>query len=108
MSCHVSVCPNHQTGRTTPFATRAAIAHLGATGYELDLTKLSAEELQAIHEQTAAYAEKAELVLSGDLYRIDDPNTGNFFSEALVAKDKKAPTSSCIGGMWSPTPRQSA
>lgn len=29
-------------------------------------------------------------MLAGDLYRIDDPNTGNFFSEALVAKDKKS------------------
>lgn len=90
MSCHVSVCPNHQTGRTTPFATRAAIAQLGATGYELDLAKLSDAELQAVRAQTAAYAEKEQLVLAGDLYRIDDPNTGNFFSEALVAKDKKS------------------
>lgn len=35
-SCHVSVCPNHQSGRVTPFASRGDIAHLGATGYELD------------------------------------------------------------------------
>lgn len=44
MSCHVSACPNHQTQRTTPFATRGAIASIGATGYELDLTKLSNSE----------------------------------------------------------------
>ena len=29
-----------------------------------------------------------DLVLCGDLYRIDNPYTGNFFSEAIVSKDK--------------------
>ncbi|MGN1061719.1 MAG: alpha-galactosidase, partial [Candidatus Scatosoma sp.] len=29
MSCHVSVCPNHLTGRITPFQTRGVIASLG-------------------------------------------------------------------------------
>lgn len=44
MSCHVAACPNHQTQRITPFSTRGAIASLGATGYELDLSKMTGEE----------------------------------------------------------------
>ncbi len=88
MACHLSSCPNHQTGRTESFATRADIAHLGATGYELDSTKLTEEEIAAIREQTAEYREMEDLILFGDLYRIDDPFTGNYFSEAIVSKDK--------------------
>ena len=88
MSCHVSACPNHQTGRTTPFATRGAIASLGATGYELDLTKLSEEEKAQVREQIENYKQIDELVLKGDLYRLADPFQSNYFCEMLVAKDK--------------------
>lgn len=61
MSCHVSVCPNHQTGRTTPFSTRAHIAHLGATGYELDMAQLSKEELEEVKEQIKEYNSRNDL-----------------------------------------------
>lgn len=88
MSCHVSACPNHQTGRTTPFATRGAVASLGATGYELDLTKLSEEEKVQVREQIENYKQIDELVLKGDLYRLADPFDGNYFCEMLVSKDK--------------------
>lgn len=88
MSCHVSACPNHQTGRTTPFATRGAIASLGATGYELDLTKLPEEEKMQVREQIENYKQIDELVLKGDLYRLADPFDGNYFCEMLVGKDK--------------------
>jgi len=89
MSCHVSVCPNHQTGRTTPFVTRAAIAHLGATGFELDATNLSEDEIQAALEQSRAYKDMEKLILEGDLYRLENPMEGNFFSICVVSKDKK-------------------
>ena len=88
MSCHVSVCPNHQTGRVTPFDTRAVIAHLGATGYELDTTKFTDEEKAAVKLQTAEYKKIQDLVLCGDLYRIDSPFDSGFFTEAVVSKDK--------------------
>ncbi len=88
MSCHVSVCPNHQTGRTTPFFTRGAIASLGAFGYELDLGALTEEEKAAVRAQIAAYRESEPLVQSGDLYRISDPFKGNRFCVAVVSKEK--------------------
>ena len=88
MSCHVSACPNHQTQRTTPFATRGAIASLGATGYELDLTKLSEEEKEQVKEQIKNYKQIDELVLKGDLFRLADPFKGNYFCEMLVSKDR--------------------
>lgn len=88
MSCHVSACPNHQTQRITPFATRGAIASLGATGYELDLSKLTEEEKKQVKEQITNYNKIDGLILKGDLYRLTDPFTTNYFCEILVAKDK--------------------
>ena len=90
MSCHVSACPNHQTTRTTSIDTRADIAHLGATGYELDTTKWSGEDRETVARQTAKYRSIQDLILKGDLYRIDDPYKSNYFSVAVVSKDKSA------------------
>ncbi len=89
MSCHVSACPNHQTGRTTPFSTRGAVASLGATGYELDISAISEEEKEQIKEQVAAYKRIEDLVLCGDLYRLLNPFEENYFCEMLVSKDRK-------------------
>ena len=88
MSCHVSACPNHQTQRTTPFETRGAVASLGATGYELDLTKLLLEEKQQIKVQIANYKTIDGLILNGDLYRLSNPFESNYFCEMIVAKDR--------------------
>ena len=88
ISCHVSAVPNHQALRTTEFKTRTDIAQLGATGYELDLSKLSEEELLEIKKNTEDYRSYEDIILNGDLYRLGDPNTSEFFSEMLVSKDK--------------------
>ncbi len=88
MSCHTSICPNHQTGRTTPFKSRADIAHLGATGYELDTKKMTAEEAAEVSAQIKEYHEMEELILEGDLYRFENPFTSNYFGFNVVSKDK--------------------
>jgi alpha-galactosidase len=87
-SCHVSVCPTHQCGRVTPFQSRSDIAHLGATGYELDTSKLTNEEIQEVIKQITAYKKMEDLVLHGDLYRLNNPFDGDMFAEMLVSKDK--------------------
>ena len=94
MSCHVSAVPNHQTyGRVTSMKTRADIAHLGATGYELDSTAFTDEDRAEVREQTAEYkAWDEDLVLRGDLYRLANPFDSNYFSFQLVSKDKKRAT----------------
>jgi alpha-galactosidase len=53
MSCHVSVCPNHQCARVTPLSSRGNIAHLGATGYELDTCALTDKEIEEVKKQLA-------------------------------------------------------
>ena len=89
MSCHVAACPNHQTQRITPFSTRGAIASLGATGYELDLSKMTGEEKELTKKQVENYKRIQDLVLHGDLYRLQNPFEENYFCEMLVSKDKK-------------------
>ena len=88
MSCHVSVCPNHQTGRTTPFETRGNVASLGAFGYELDLSKMTDEEKELTKKQVNNYKRTEELILKGDLYRLMNPLEQNYFCEMVVSKDK--------------------
>lgn len=90
MSCHVSACPNHQTQRITPFNTRGVVASLGPTGYELDLTKLSEQEIAQVKTQIADYEKVADLLLQGDSFRLCNPFSGNYFAQMIVAKDKRA------------------
>lgn len=89
MSCHVSVVPNHQTCRMTPMATRADIAHLGATGYELDTSHFSDEDRAVVSKQVEEYHEIEDLILNGDLYRTENPMESNYFGFMIVSKDKK-------------------
>ncbi len=74
---HVSVCPNHQTGRITPFSTRGNVALSGTFGYELDLTQLSDEDKELVKQQTDGYHKLHHLVTDGDYYCLIRPGTAN-------------------------------
>jgi alpha-galactosidase len=67
---HVSVCPNHVTGRTVPPQTRAVAAMAGTFGYELDITKIPEEDRTKIPEQVARYKKYAHIMRDGDLFRL--------------------------------------
>lgn len=89
MGAHVSDCPNHTVGRTTPFMTRAHVALAGTFGYELDITKISDEERMVISEQVALYHKYNDLVREGDYYRIASyRENGLYDCWMVVAKDK--------------------
>jgi alpha-galactosidase len=92
MGAHVSAVPNHQGGRVTPLATRAAVAFFGDLGYELDPTKLSEDERAAIAEQVAFYKQWRELVQFGRFHRLRSPfeGDGNETAWMAVAGDRKA------------------
>lgn len=89
MGAHVSAVPNHQVGRITPLTTRGDTAMSGNFGYELDLTKLSAEEKEIIKEQVATYKDIRRLVQTGDMYRLKSPFDGNETAWMFVSDDKK-------------------
>ena len=70
MGAHVSDCPNHAVGRTTPFVARGHVALAGTFGYELDITKISEADREEIENQVAMYHRFADLNREGDYYRI--------------------------------------
>lgn len=90
MGAHVSVCPNHQTGRTTPFETRAVVASAGTFGFELDLEYLTPEEKEMAKKQILEYKQIEHLVQTGDYYRLSNPfHNDDYVLWQFVSKDKK-------------------
>ncbi len=90
MSGHVSICPNHQNGRVTPMQTRMDVASFCATGYELNLHALCKEEFEAIARHVEFYNGISDLILRGNLYRLESPFEGNYFAQIVVAEDKRS------------------
>ncbi|MCI9646268.1 MAG: alpha-galactosidase [Lachnospiraceae bacterium] len=86
---HVSVTPNHQVNRQTPLHTRANVAYFGTFGYELDLNKLSEEEIQAVKEQISFMKEYRGLLQFGTFYRLKSPFEGNEMCWMVVSEDQK-------------------
>ena len=74
LGSHVSGCPNHQTLRVTPIATRFHVAAFGICGYECNFCDLSKEELSEIKEQIAVYKNWREVLQTGEFYRIRQDN----------------------------------
>lgn len=90
MGAHVSDCPNHTVGRTTPFETRGHVALAGTFGYELDVTKIPEEDREMIPEQVAMYHKYNDLVREGDYYRLASYYENHFYDcYGVVSKDQK-------------------
>ncbi len=90
MSCHVTESPNRRAKHITKLYSRADLAHMGATGYELDTTKMTDEELLEIPKQVVSYKEDEDLVFNGDVYRLHSPfGDTNYFAMQVVSPDKK-------------------
>ena len=85
---HVSITPNHQVNRVTPLHTRANVAFFGAFGYELDLNKLSDEEIAEVKAQVAFMKEHRELIHFGTFYRLRSPFDSNVTCWMVVNKQK--------------------
>lgn len=97
VSAHVSVCPNHQNGRVTPFKTRGICAMQGAFGYELDLSSLSEEDKAEAGRQIQVYNENYELFQYGDYYRLTSPFENHSYTAwSYVAEDKSAASLSIV------------
>lgn len=90
ISSHVSAVPNHQTFRSVPLETRAAVACFGAFGYELDLNLLSKEEQEQVKKQVAFVKKYRSLIQNGTFYRLTSPFEGNKTDASwmVVSKDR--------------------
>ena len=90
IGAHVSAVPNHQTGRITSLETRGYVAMAGTFGYELDITRMSEAEKDAVRRQVDIYHKYNHIVKEGDLYRIGDPfENRDYACWMVVSKDKK-------------------
>ncbi|MBQ9515159.1 MAG: alpha-galactosidase [Ruminococcus sp.] len=89
IGAHVSATPNHQTGRLTSLSTRGTVAMMGAFGYELDMTKLSDEELEEMKGQIKRFKELEPMIHNGLYYRLSSmKESGHYFAWQFVAPDK--------------------
>jgi alpha-galactosidase len=91
MGAHVSAVPNHQVGRVTPLATRAAVSFFGCLGYELDPRLLTVDERDQIRAHTAFYRERRHLFQRGRFVRLRSPFEGNANETAwmVVSDDRR-------------------
>ncbi|MBA2382578.1 MAG: alpha-galactosidase, partial [Chloroflexi bacterium] len=91
IGAHVSAIPNHQTGRLTPLATRAAVAFFGVFGYELDSTALSDSERAEVRDQVAFYREHRDVLQRGRFVRLRGPldGDGNETAWMTISDDRR-------------------
>ena len=90
MVAHVSACPNHQTGRTTPFTTRGDVAQMCSFGYEFDVGKLTQEEKDQIKAQIVKHRQLEDMVNDGTYYRLRSPFESDFCAWQLVSEDRNS------------------
>ena len=88
MSCHFSE-GKCTSGRPSTYEFRYNVAAFGPYGYELDLSKYSAEDKAIFKDYSARYRKDEDLTLKGDLYRLISPETDKFCAYIKVSKDKK-------------------
>lgn len=88
MGAHVSASPNHQTKRVSSLDIRGNVAIPGQFGYELDITAMSDEELDAVREQIKNYKKLRDIFHKGDLYRLESPFESNGAVWEFVSEDK--------------------
>ncbi len=88
VGAHVSAVPNHQTGRTTSLRTRGVVAMAGGGfGYELDPGTMTEEEKEEVKQQIVQYRKYAELIRTGDYYRLSDPFCDPYVSWLIISQD---------------------
>lgn len=87
VTAHVSDCPNHQTLRNTPLATRFNVAAFGVLGYECHLAEMSKDDVKDIKAQIELYKQWRDVLQYGTFYR--GRSDGNVYEWTCVSPDKK-------------------
>lgn len=99
MGAHVSAVPNEINHRMTPLETRGVVAMSGVFGYEMDLSRTTAEEKEVIIRQVQRYKECWDLVARGDYYRLAGPfGEIPYTAWAHVSRDKRRALVSLVTG----------
>lgn len=87
MGAHVSACPNHQVGRSTPFLKRCNVSMPGQFGFELDLNKCTQEEIETAKKAIEQYRELEGVFHQGSCYRLRSPFEGALSVVEFVSED---------------------
>jgi len=88
MGAHVSVTPNHQTQRVTPFQTRCDVALGGNFGFELDLSKMADEDVETAKAAIVKVKRLRSMLQTGSYARLVSPfENDNFAAWQYTAKD---------------------
>ena len=89
MGAHVSAVPNHQVYRVTPMKIRGDVCICGQLGFELDLNRISTDDMDCVKRQIADYKELSEVFHKGELYRLMVPVGNNGAVNEFVSEDGK-------------------
>ena len=74
MGAHIASGRSHTTGRVHDLDFRAATAVFGHLGIEWDLAKAAPEELEQLRAWIELFKQHRELLLGGDLFRVQLPD----------------------------------
>lgn len=107
LGAHVSITPNHQTGRTTPLETRFAVARLFNLGYELDLTRCTPEERAAIAAQVATAKAQRDWLMQGTFWRHPMTRPGDRMT-SVVSADQSCCLAVIFRTLYDPLGEQAA
>ena len=88
MGAHVAKSPNGFAGRATTMSLRGYVALAGQFGYELDLNKLSDEDIEVVKEQIALCRQYRNVFHRGDMYRLMSSDDSCFMVWEFVSEDK--------------------
>ncbi|MDR1225347.1 MAG: alpha-galactosidase [Prevotellaceae bacterium] len=89
MASHVSVSPNHISGRSTPLKFRFDIAMAAKLGMDLQPVQMTETDKEFSKNAIQTYKDIRSTVLLGDLYRILSPYEHNRTAYMYVSADKK-------------------
>ena len=89
MGAHVSIVPNHQTGRTVPLKMRGDVALGGNFGFELDPDRMLPEELEEAKQMVSCVKALRDLTRQGTFWRLLSPFDGPTTAWAFVSEDRK-------------------
>ena len=102
MGAHITAVPNHQVGRTTPIQMRADVALMGQFGFELDLSKMTDEEIAFAKLAIEKYKRLRNTIHNGDMYRLISPFESNNAAWEFVSPDKREVVLACYNILGKP------
>lgn len=88
MGAHISITPNHQNGRVTPFEARATVAMPGSFGYELNIDALTTEEKEEVKKQVKRFKELGNFIHNASYYRLSNPQKDKYAIWAFSSEDE--------------------